>query len=667
MKNKLVIFLLIISLFVLFSCVPDFGFLNSSDSSSGSVDANKIGEVFHDMSALQYYKANISDKTAAVGLKSGASSSRALDSSANTVLVKQDKGSSTTEEVDFTVVKDTDENGDDVLGFDGVKINVGDTLKQGDIPGNIDKIYVTDNYTFISYITVDIDKLRNAENLGVTNNSDGSKTYYGSITIQSTSECSESMSWSFSSQSSEIYLNYSYNSYGTNRESSYYSESVIPRAERNDEQAPGENTGILVYDTYGYSNSKFRESFIIDNSTGLIYSVNDMSFGLKNGVPIEKSMGPVGITSGSDGALVIDQVVPNKNIYIGAVFKDKYNQYYIYNDSLDTNSGNVVYYTKAGEYIPTSKGVVLHIDGPTAEYRNYYISSISEVSDNFSERKITKQDYYSINYCPTDTYYSQYDALQEYNNSNGVWRNGNDGYNFTFCSIENGILTGLGNETWKLEMIYMDISDYKTYLFEYYGVSSFYLPLKNGYYLAGDPGTKGNNLYSLSVVDTNSLDIKKYYEAIYCYDGTVINNPYTGYELFQMQYADLIFESEEWIFPEEKGYDFVVRIRIDEEHFNYKYYKYKEGYTDEIVEQLWNNGAGLELFERKTVLENVSIKDRYELGNYPSAFDCEFQRQEVSGTTTYKIVERGSNNFEAVESSKIVAEKKTVTLLPINS
>lgn len=664
MKNKLVIFLLIISLFVLFSCVPDFGFLNSSDSSSGSVDANKIGEVFHDMSALQYYKANISDKTAAVGLKSGASSSRALDSSANTVLVKQDKGSSTTEEVDFTVVKDTDENGDDVLGFDGVKINVGDTLKQGDIPGNIDKIYVTDNYTFISYITVDIDKLRNAENLGVTNNSDGSKTYYGSITIQSTSECSESMSWSFSSQSSEIYLNYSYNSYGTNRESSYYSESVIPRAERNDEQAPGENTGILVYDTYGYSNSKFRESFIIDNSTGLIYSVGDMSFGMKNGVAIEKSMGPVEITSGNDGTLVIDQLVANKNIYIEAIFKDKYNQYYVYNDSLNAESGNVMYFTKAGEYIPTSKGVALHIDGPTSEYRNYYISSISEVSDNFSERKITKQDYYSINYCPTDTYYSQYDALQEYNNSNGVWRNGNDGYNFTFCSIENGVLTGVGNNIWNLEMIYMDISDYKTYLFNYSAGSGFLLPLKNGYYLAGNKDTDSNNLYTLSVVNTNSFDINKYYEVIFCPDGTREDNPYNKYDLFRMSYADLVYTSNEWVSQDEKEYDFEVGIWIDREHLNYEYYKYKEGYTEESVRQLWDNGGGVELFEKKVILSGVTVKDIYSVS---SAFDCEFQRQEVSGTTTYRIVEKGSNNFEAVESSKVVAEKKTVTLLPINS
>ena len=172
MKRSIFVFLVLSACLITFIACEN----PSNNYYGGSSSGGDISSYLFDMSALKYYKADIDSNTAAIGIID-ASSSRAIDTTTTSkVLVKQDEGSSETTEVTFSVVN-TAEGSKSLTGSD---LKIGDKVTQGEISGKIDKMYVTDDYTFISYITIDIDKLLNYEGLS-KNTYNGSTSYSGNI------------------------------------------------------------------------------------------------------------------------------------------------------------------------------------------------------------------------------------------------------------------------------------------------------------------------------------------------------------------------------------------------------------------------------------------------------------------------------------------------------
>ncbi len=99
----------------------------------------------------------------------------------------------------------------------------------------------------------------------------------------------------------------------------------------------------------------------------------------------------------------------------------------------------------------------------------------------------------------------------------------------------------------------------------------------------------------------------------------------------------------------------------------YNYYKYKDGYNDEVINKEYNeSGSSDNMFSGETILSGIKVDDAYSYNSSTSAFDCKFIKQSLSGTTVYKIVNNGNNRYAAEEYSRVVAEKKSVTLQPIN-
>lgn len=891
---------------------------NSSQDGSGSVEIKAIDDVLVNMSALKNYKANISSTTAAIGIVSADSNTRGIDDYLDKILVKQEEGSTETEEVTFTVDKATNDYGNALIGFDGKNLKVGDVITQEEIPGKIDKLYVSGDYTFISYLTVDTYKLLNYKELSSGTNGDGTKYYNGSVNFNenngNNAGSNESIWWNFTGDNPDcIYINWSLNKWWHDSDGNYKqsnvstSETVYLRNDSRNEQAPGENSGVTVYDTYDYYTSMFRESFIIDNNTGLIYSLEDRKIGFQAGVPFDEELGPVQITSEDNGELLISPIVDNPNVYIASTFKDKYGQYYILNDSLEEKNENVVYYTKMNEYILADSGEAIHLIGSSVQnYSNgvYSISGIRVVGENFSERDVTVDDEFvfrSVHQYQSSYSYDYSNIIYKYNQKNNqkdYWQfqNYNSGFCSTFVSIRNGELVSYYcNNTLYISLT--DITDYTTYCFyQWFNYNQIFLSLDNGYFLYGSKSDTGS-LYNLKVIDLNDFDIRLMATYIVKSDGTISSR--SDYDQFKLRYSEYVgtsfgydsvlasssdfyltsnyrySETEETIYDndytfykrevidtstgideekvkkseafravgEEKyvkntgriatkcykyrwyenekigetefGYDpnkktddtFYVRGEhrlglkyyqqgtiytyydssdnvisttfdnyddtiscdhrdskydwyyfengildydyeytwykkkyvaetigynpeygsnssykyetdsyglyvpdyiqtCDYEYFNiivvgttfgfypdsswdydyyeatsnhytgtvkvekwdsdYKYYKYKDGYDNAKIDSMWNKRDSMDLFDGTTVLEGINISSTSDYQKYTDAYDCTFSKQDRTGTITYQIVDNGNGSFEAVERSKVISERKTVTLQPIN-
>ena len=671
MKRSIFVFLVLSACLITFIACEN----PSNNYYGGSSSGGDISSYLFDMSALKYYKADIDSKTAAIGIID-ASSSRAIDTTTSKVLVKQDEGSSETTEVTFSVVN-TAEGSKSLTGSD---LKIGDKVTQGEISGKIDKMYVTDDYTFISYITIDIDKLLNYEGLS-KNTYNGSTSYSGNISNYQSSG-SEYLSWSFNNGSDDITINYSSSNYGGNGQYNC-GETFTIRNSGNEEQAPGENDGVTKFDISGYRSSKLRESFIIDNKTGLIYSVGDYCFGFQAGVAYEESLGPVAIESKDNGELEIKQLVQNPSAYISHVFKDKYGQYYILNDSFDEQADNICYFTRIGEYVPTKSGEALHIDIQEANgsFMPYSISSIKVVGENFAETSVGADDTYEINYSQYYTDYGTPSGIAAFNrNQNNVsyhdFCNNNKGFMGTYVRLADGYLTAYYSDHCEIYFYVFDISTYNTYIIDIteslsfisnkYSQACVFLPLSNGNFLIGENTSSGSSLYTLKAVDLNSDKIAVLATYVCNKDGQTIDSSRQNTTAGKTKYADFVGKYSDN--PNIDADFYIEGEGEDGKYYNF-YYKYKSGYDESTVSDLITTekkvlNGGTELLDNIKISSEIGYTNL--LNEYTSAFDCKFTKYTSKGSTSYKIVDNGDGTYSATPFATFVAEKKNITLQPLN-
>jgi len=124
-----------------------------------------------------------------------------------------------------------------------------------------------------------------------------------------------------------------------------------------------DHTGIALYDKCDYTSNSERQSFVIDNTTGLVYALDGFSIDrIENGVIISSDK-HFDMEAQENGELKFTQIVQNETIEVHSVYKDKYGTKYVHNDSLDGyDEANKTVYYKIVQYYLSDEGVVLYID-----------------------------------------------------------------------------------------------------------------------------------------------------------------------------------------------------------------------------------------------------------------------------------------------------------------
>ena len=122
-------------------------------------------------------------------------------------------------------------------------------------------------------------------------------------------------------------------------------------------------TGIALYDKYDYTSNSERQSFVIDNTTGLVYALDGFSIDrIENGVIISSDK-HFDMEAQENGELKFTQIVQNETLTVYGVFKDKYGTKYVHNDYLEGyDEANKTLYHKKAEYFLSDKGVAIYIE-----------------------------------------------------------------------------------------------------------------------------------------------------------------------------------------------------------------------------------------------------------------------------------------------------------------
>ena len=174
---------------------------------------------------------------------------------------------------------------------------------------------------------------------------------------------------------------------------------AIGRSERpSDDNLEYGPDGISTYDKTGYYSSSDRKSFIIDNSTGLIYPIVDFKIERLEGGCIrtndEHTVYDFRISENGD--MEIYPIINNDTIRIHHVMKDKYGQVYVANDRINGyyESTNSVFYvvnnsSRYVTYAKTSQNEVVEIKD-----ENYGLAQ--KVGPNNTRVPITESDSFDI-------------------------------------------------------------------------------------------------------------------------------------------------------------------------------------------------------------------------------------------------------------------------------
>ncbi len=124
--------------------------------------------------------------------------------------------------------------------------------------------------------------------------------------------------------------------------------------------------GIRVIYSPAYYSSAFSAAFVIDNSTGYFYKIENLNIcGFRNGLVIGDKACAYTVDIDADRNLVFTDVVPNKDIVVYDVFSDRNGWVYVYNNTLDgvDKARKTAYTTK--KYYFDAEGDVYFPQGET--------------------------------------------------------------------------------------------------------------------------------------------------------------------------------------------------------------------------------------------------------------------------------------------------------------
>lgn len=214
--------------------------------------------------------------------------------------------------------------------------------------------------------------------------------------------------------------------------------------------------GYFDYDKINYYNDEYHQSFVIENSTGNIYSLDNTVYiiSIHNGLlKIKGSHFVWDCRIKNNDELEIFTLFQNATVEVYDYYKDKYGNNYIYNTGIDTidNTTKTIYFIEPDYHVALSGEIVYirgngvpYMHGQTRDdYMSYFIGSkgfyfnvysglpnqIRIVENNLTFREITDTD---------ELYFNGYDGL-----------NGSDINNMRYLShIKNKKLYFYQNRVW---------------------------------------------------------------------------------------------------------------------------------------------------------------------------------------------------------------------------
>ena len=143
----------------------------------------------------------------------------------------------------------------------------------------------------------------------------------------------------------------------------------------------------------GYYSDNFKQSFIINNNTGLIYKIEDVTITeLANGL-IKCSDGFIyDFRINDKNEYELYPICGNKEIEVSKYFKDRYGYKYIVNNILETFDSNTnTVFTKSNKYQYTNEGYILYLENNLfLDYDYIYL-----MTGYNKYRNINDEDYFS--------------------------------------------------------------------------------------------------------------------------------------------------------------------------------------------------------------------------------------------------------------------------------
>jgi hypothetical protein len=152
--------------------------------------------------------------------------------------------------------------------------------------------------------------------------------------------------------------------------------------------------GVPLYDKQGYFSDSTRQSFVVDNNTGLIYKIENINIASLSGgcVAVKDNQFPFDLRVTDQGTLEFYSIYQNSSIIKSGCFKDKFGNKFIMNNAvaLTDLATNTTYYIQNQRirYFLTSNGLVLKLDT--------HVPYLSKIVENNVERSINRSDTFKI-------------------------------------------------------------------------------------------------------------------------------------------------------------------------------------------------------------------------------------------------------------------------------
>lgn len=235
-----------------------------------------------------------------------------------------------------------------VYDFNGSAIYDTSEVTQDDIPGQVNKMYVSGGYTFLQFVPI-------VSTSGIYKYEVDGIVKEGYIKLRSGQEQIDS-------------------------------------------------DGISEFEKTDYYSDEIHKSYVIDNESGYMYAIEGMYIErIKDGLIKIKDDGLIYTMSVNiEDELVFSSLFQNTTVKIVEYFSDSFGQNYIQNEQINTvdASTKTIFYTQKN-YFRANSGVVLHLEySGSFNYSSMpsSYSKIAVVEDNFVERNVSYFDEFTFGY-----------------------------------------------------------------------------------------------------------------------------------------------------------------------------------------------------------------------------------------------------------------------------
>jgi hypothetical protein len=169
---------------------------------------------------------------------------------------------------------------------------------------------------------------------------------------------------------------------------------------------------IPLYDKTGFYSDSTRQSFVVDNNTGLIYKIEGINIASLSGgcVAVQDNPFPFDMRITEEDELEFYSLHQNASIMTYSCLKDKFGNIVIHNSHIDTilESNNIIFYTSEYRFSQSysywlnsnSELVKILYSDTYLDLTSGYLDDIKILSTNLSERSVQKSDSFFLYHEP---------------------------------------------------------------------------------------------------------------------------------------------------------------------------------------------------------------------------------------------------------------------------